>query len=242
MATTGSELKKGIVLRVTPMKETDAMVTAIGEEGLFSFYARGIKKMTSKNGSAVQSLCLGEYLLSASNDGKFVLKEAKPERILAKEDLSSIAVAAFIQELTLRLIQEEDAALIYPWLYGCLDAVSRGFSPLTAGIIFFAQALKISGLGLEVSHCVRCQGKTKIAGLSLEDGGFVCENCLEGEHERLSQRMLKIARYLFMLTPNDIERVAFEAVECNSFFAMLSQYLDDCTGLRLKSLELLSHI
>ena len=49
MASFDAIKKEGFVLRKTEVGEADAMVTCLGEEGKFSFYAKGIRKPTSKN-------------------------------------------------------------------------------------------------------------------------------------------------------------------------------------------------
>ena len=45
--------KTAISIKLAPTKESDAMVTALGPEGMFSFFARGVGKLTSKNAAAV---------------------------------------------------------------------------------------------------------------------------------------------------------------------------------------------
>ena len=64
-----SEIYQGIILKVVPYKESDAIITLLNkEEGLISFKARGIFKINSKNASSLQLYTIGEYKLESKLD------------------------------------------------------------------------------------------------------------------------------------------------------------------------------
>ena len=57
-----SKIYQGIILKVVPYKESDAIVTLLTkEEGFISFKARGVFKINSKNASSLQLYTIGEY-------------------------------------------------------------------------------------------------------------------------------------------------------------------------------------
>ena len=51
--------------------------------------------------------------------------------------------------------------------------------------------LKRCGMALQVDGCVRCLRQDHIAGISLEDGGFVCHDCLSLHDKQLDKVTLK---------------------------------------------------
>ncbi len=236
---------KGIVLRRTAVKDADAMVSCIGEDGCFSFYGRGVKKLTSKNGAALSELSYSDFLLIKSKNGVYALKEAAPIESYIKEgDLSAIAVENFLCELISHIFNEDETEgkFLYPYLKKALEAIKEGFEPFTAGIICFAKALIELGLGLEVDSCVRCKGKKGIVGLSLFDGGFVCADCLVEEDVKLDPYLLKIIRYVFRCGLDDLSRVPFKKEDLLPLYDLLATHLENATNFKPRSLELLRQL
>ena len=75
MATSSVESRRGIVLRLVPQKESDAMVTCLGQDGYFSFYARGARKSASSALSSTMEGSLSDFTLTVSSGGSLTLKE-----------------------------------------------------------------------------------------------------------------------------------------------------------------------
>lgn len=244
MATNAIISKEGLVLRLSEMKESDAMVKAIGPDGVFSFYARGIRKLDSKNGAATAVLAFSTFTLTESNAGALTLKEACAHELLYPgDDLAGLAVASFLLEAANSLVQEDEAPAAYPWLLEALRAIKAGKEPYTVGLICFAHLLTIGGIGLNVDECVFCGGKKKIASLSYEDGGFICSECFDPEtSEKAPELLLKMVRYIFKAPLSDYGRVSFTAGECRPLYAGLGQYVLDMTGTHLRSLDFLMKI
>ena len=247
MATSATIKRSGIVLRVTPLKEADAMVNAIDESGVFSFYAHGIKKLASKNASSVSELCLSDFVLNESSSGSLTLKEGNGQQILVKDgDLLAISTAGFLSELTKNLFFEgfdDFNPEIYAWFKASLLALKAGADPLTVGLIYFAHALSFAGYGLDVSQCVNCGAKKNIVAISYADGGYICNDCFDAEEDTKTPLLqLKILRYVFCCGKEDISRIAFEDKDLYPIYDGLEQYLLEATGLKLKTLEFLKKI
>ncbi len=245
MATIKGEVnKEGIVLRVVKTKESDAMVTALSEEGLFSFYARGVSKLTSKNGPACQALCRSLFSLSQGKGGAYTLSESKllKNYMPLESDLTKLSALSFLQEVSAKLIQQDEGALDYPYLLKALDLMDS-FDPLTLCCLYFAKLLIHGGIGLDVDECVLCQKKEGIVGISYEEGGFVCKDHVhEVEAKIVSPRKLKILRYLFRAPLESFDHIAFEKEECKEILLDLGEYLNQLTGANLKSLTILAKI
>ena len=220
------------------------MVNAISSDGFFSFLGRGVKKLTSKNASSVQPFSLSEFLLMRSNSGSLTLKQGTLEENYQIEDsIEAMTVLSFLQELTLKVVQEDEAPLAYPYLLKACSSIKEGKDPLTIGLLYFAKVLLNSGYGLDVDECVVCHKRKGIIALSYEEGGFLCKDhfeCVEDEKPDLTK--LKIVRYLFRCGESDFPRVEFDRKETLPLYGELGNYLENLTGCRLKSLSLIKNL
>lgn len=244
MATSEKISLEGIVIHLSKFKENDAMVKLATKEGFVSFLAHGVSKLTSKNGASCQECSYGRYSLSVSNDLHYTLSESTPiDSFINDSNLEALTATSFIIEVTNKLIQEDEAGQIYPYLFASLNAIKKGFSPLSAALIYFASCLNASGIGLDVNQCVGCGGKKNIIGLSFADGGFVCQDCYETmTGGKLSPRYLSIYRYIFKVPAELLTKVAFEAIEAKTIIVDLSTYLFDLTSLKLDSLKIIEKL
>lgn len=66
--------KEGIVVRVTQIKERDAMIQIITSDGFFSFLARGVLKVDSKNALFVSLYTHARFELEEGKNGYYSLK------------------------------------------------------------------------------------------------------------------------------------------------------------------------
>lgn len=233
--------RRGLVLRLTPFKDSDAMVNAIDEEGFFSFRARGVEKLTSKNAPSVQAMTLSDFVLMESPSGGLSLKEGVAvESFLRLEDLAEAGVLSFLQELTLKVVQEDEAPIAYGYLLSLLRLLSMGKDPLTMGLLYFAKVLTTAGYGLNVDNCVICGKRKDIVSLSYSEGGFLCRDDFDPETaSKTSLRRLQIARFLFKSETKDFERASFVQEECMIFYSEFAEYLENLTGVKLKSIDVL---
>lgn len=236
---------EGIVLRVTPYQEKDAIVNILTEQGLVSFKARGVFAIDSKNAS----------LISLYNQAQFDLTEGKAGFILkngtliqgygaAFNDLTALTVLALIGELTNRVLSEsEEVKHIYPFLIASLHAMHQGHDALTIVLLYFAQVLKVAGFGLEVRHCVFCEATKDIIALSYNDGGYVCRKCFDEESmAKKGARYLNILRFAFLISPDDMTRVTFTHKENLDVLSEFRMYLSDALSIELKTYDMLIKI
>ncbi len=231
----------GIVTRLTPFKEKDAMVNVITEEKNLSFLARGVLGIASKNMASVQPYTKSQFLLTRGKEGLALRTGTVLETFQgAKEKLASLTTLSFIGELTNKVISSEEAGKIYPYLDKTLFLLNEGFDALTLALLYIAAVLKVAGLGLEVTKCVISGQRSDITAISYLDGGFVAAPCFDAlRHQKCSERKLKIFRQIFLARPEDYSRVVFEKWECLEIIKELVIYLQDASGARIKSVVLL---
>jgi len=231
----------GIVTRLTPFKEKDAMINVVAADRTYSFLARGVLGIASKNMASVQPFSKSRFLLTKGKDGlslrsgTLISSYAK-----ARESLNGLTALSFIGELTNKAIESEEAEKVFTSLDAALSHIAAGFHPLTIVLLYFAAVLKAIGYGLEVTKCVISGQKSDITAISYLDGGFVASPSFDAlRHQKRSERQLKILRQIFLAKPEDFNRVAFANGECLEIIKDLSIYLQDAAGIKLKSIFLL---
>ena len=235
---------EGIVIRVTPFREYDAMVNVLGKDRLYSFLAPGVLKFNSKLASAVNLYSRARFQTSKGKEG-FRLRNAELldsyENI--KSNLTSLAVADFLGEITNQFVQSDDASDVYPFLEKALDSLNDGFDPKTVALIYFAKVLNVAGFGLEVNSCQKCGQTSAIVAVSYKDGGFICEKCFDPlKHVKCSAYKLKVIRFIFKVDVDNFKKVSFEEPVVDELLKELNKFVKDVVQIELKSIKLLLKI
>ena len=235
---------EGIVTRVTPFREFDAMVNVLSSERFYSFLAPGVLKMNSKFGSATNIYSYSRFQTSKGKEG-YRLRNAE---LLAsyenvKSDLTRLAVLDFLGEITNTFIINDDASEIYPFLKKSLESLNEGFDPKTIALIYFAKVLGASGYGLDVDSCVKCGQTSAIVAISYKDGGFICQEHFDPlKHIKCSAYKLKVIRYIFKVDIDNFKKVIIENSTVIELISELGKFVKNVTQIELKSLKLLSKI
>ncbi|HKM11604.1 MAG: DNA repair protein RecO [Bacilli bacterium] len=237
------EVATAIILRVTPFKEKDAMITAITPEGYLSFLARGAFNLQGKNAPAMQKFMEVELELTEGKAHGLTLRRATIiySSSSAMRSLLRMSALEIIGEVILKsLMDNRDVANIYPYLQSSIRLISQEAEPLSQVFILMAITLRLSGYGLDVDQCVRCGSKKAIVAVNFLDGGFVCQSCFDQEHDQSQTEMfLKMARFAFKCQPEDLSRANFPLMETLAFISEFQQLLFDNLGISLKSYRLL---
>ncbi len=245
MATSKTKIEtiEGYVIRISPYKENDAMVTVLTSVGIRSFSAHGVEKPNSKNFGCVNQLCYSKFSLSVKENGGASLKEGMPiSYVDGKGDYARLAAISFISELTQKMVEGEEHHEKFKLLDGAMKAFNADFDPLTICMLYFAGLLNVEGYGPNIDECAVCGEKHRIVGFSFKDGGFLCERHLDSNYRKKTSRELKIIRYSFMVGAENYTRIAFEKKECLSLIREMADHLETLTNTKLNSLLLLSKI
>ncbi len=241
MATARIEEREVVVLSRVKQKEHDAMVSCLGPEGPFSFYARGSFKMGGATSFCTQEGALSLFTLNVSSRDALTLKEGKLEKLFQpRQSLEAMLVTSALLEYPSKLLEQGDGPALYPWLKDGLDALEQGKDPYTVLLIFLSQAMRLAGYGFEVDGCVNCGSKKNIVALDPRQGGYLCENCLGiGEAPILGASTLNVFRHCFRCPREDLFRVSYPPTDARVALQTVLLSIFDHTGVRLSPLKFL---
>lgn len=230
---------EGIVIRQSPYKEKDAMISVVTKDGIVSFLARSVLSINSKNKSCCLPFSYSQFTLNSKAD-KLSLIQGKCVKTYSHfyESLEKLSSVNLINEAIVKFI-DEDNAEIFPYLKNYLELLDRGFDEATLTVIMLAQIVKHSGYDLEYSACVRCRGKKDIVGVSFPEGGFICRSCADLSTELRSENYLKTFRYIFMVPFDKMAHHVIDGGLALSLIRELCDFLSESFGFReIKSLEI----
>lgn len=232
----------GLVTRLTPFNDNDAIVNVLTLDFTYSFLARGVLKVNSKNKASVQPYTKSHFILGKSKSGYslrtgFVLEAYQN----AKKSLEGLVTLSFLGEVTNKALNYDESRVLYPFLEKGFILLDKQFHPLTVALIYLANVLKVIGLELEVRKCVISKQTSDICAVSLLDGGLISKSAFDPlKHNYASERKIKIYRQIFLAKLEDMDRVAFLNNESLEILNELTQYLRDNAGIYLKSTSFLN--
>ncbi|SJZ74786.1 DNA repair protein RecO [Anaerorhabdus furcosa] len=176
----------GIVLKQSEYRENDALLTVLTKEyGKLTLTARGVKKMNSKSSTSCLPYVLSEFVFDYVEDkSMFTIKNAsiKSSNRFLQEDLEKMNIAAIFCELIDKslpqgVLDEDVNDNYFDLLVFSLDKLNQEKQHPLLLCLFLAQMLNYLGIPPIVDECVLC-GNTKVNRISIEEGGFVCSECM----------------------------------------------------------------
>ena len=132
---------------------------------------------------------------------------------------------------------------VYDALYACLLYLHNENDPLLVLSLFLTIANEYCGVTPNVDTCVHCNTQKNIASISLEDGGFVCVQCMDMlHHKKYGEQKLRDFRLVHKAGIEDFEvlkqyvKGEYEMVE------LLISFFEEYSGSHVKSFAFLKSI
>ena len=221
---------KSIILKISEYKEKDAVVTALNEEGLITFIAKGIKGAKSKYLALNNPLSIADLIFVNNPSYKYpVLKEAD---VL----YSPLNLIGNLKELGLVMLLGN---LIFQYILSSLEDIYKNKRVNENVLFLLFKFLNVTGFPFSVSSCVNCGSKNDIVNFSLSRGGFICKKCFENERIIASGNDLLKLRSIVSKEDNDFN---FEPLENSVFDSILKEtilFIEENFGLNIKNKEIL---
>lgn len=165
------------ILRQTPFRNSDLILTGLSPEGYLTIHARGALKMTYPFQAMVSLGAWSELTLNQTRL-KAYLEKANLLKFPPLPDRENLVGSLVMQVLLQILLLDEEAdhaSLLYDHLVQVRQHMQTALSSYLKFLFLY---LEIQGLPVIVDYCVHCQTKVKIVGVNPKLGGFICQNCL----------------------------------------------------------------
>ena len=161
------------VIKSINYSEADKILTVFGREfGKFSLFAKGIRKINSKNRGNMQTLCTSDIAFYQGK-GMPVLTESVLIRSLDMDKLQVKNIERVLFILN-KFLQEYDP---YPSIFDGLQSLLKRDGDLEATNKLRIKILKDMGFLSDFSSCLLCGGKDDLKYLDTTSFALVCKNC-----------------------------------------------------------------
>jgi DNA repair protein RecO (recombination protein O) len=161
------------IIKSVNYSEADKVLTVFGREyGKFTVFAKGIRKLNSKNRGNMQTFCTSEIAFYEGK-GLPILTESAPVSSLNFDELN-VANIRRISFMLNKFLQDYDP---YPKLFDALQVVLQKNLDLEATNKLRIKFLKEMGFLDDFTVCKFCGGKEELKYLDTMSFALVCKNC-----------------------------------------------------------------
>ena len=231
-----------IILSISTYKEKDAVISAISENDYITFLARGINGPKSKNTPINNALTIADIELMDGNFKYPVLRSSKqlftPMRL--EMDSKYLGSLLLMNEITNYLFTDEEKYKMFKPLGEGITLLKQKNDWLMTLLLYLSNAIKVGGFELEVNKCVRCGGKNRIVAFSFEEGGFICEQCVDEDIIRdLTKEQMILLRKLFNSRDFALLDSAYDKEDAEVLLRRLISFAEEAFGYHFKNLRLI---
>lgn len=171
---------QGLVLRVTPYNETDAMLTVLTrDQGKLTLKARALRRKNSPLIAPCQLLAYGEFTVFGYR-GSFTINEAHSIELFQqlRKDLQKLSLGTYFAQVA-EVISQEDLSNpeLLSLLLNCLYAMSKlDESEAKVKAVFELRSACLAGYTPDLYSCHRC-GSQSPDRFDISEGHLECANC-----------------------------------------------------------------
>ena len=202
---------RGLVLRVNPYKDTDAILTLLTEDqGKLTVKARGLRRKNSPLIAPCQLLAYGEYTLFFYK-GMYTVNEAHSIELFQglHKDIVSLSLGTYFAQVA-DIVSLEDApnGEILSLVLNCLYAItSTEKSHLQIKSVFELRCAALAGYTPDLSGCGHCSSESPQY-LDISQGILECAACRDYDSDGIrypvNESILAAMRYICSCHPKKL--------------------------------------
>jgi len=241
------EKVEGIVIKTHDYSETHKIITIFSKKyGKITALARGAKKPRSRMAAVTQPFICGLFFIYLSKGLSTIQQgEVVDSFRQIREDIMKTAHAAYIVELTDKLLDKNDAdVFIYKQLYQTLDWIAEKEESDIPIIMYELKLFKKGGFAPILDQCVRCGTKTGPYHFSVSEGGLLCHSCKQIDENAIFLPDA-LSKSLYVFHHVGLERIGTISMKTESkklLRRLMDAYYDQYGGFFLKSKKFLKQI
>lgn len=199
---------KGLVLRETPYKDSDVILTILTECcGKISVLARGARQKSSRFTAAIQLLTYSEFSLYESR-GRYTLNEAESLEMFygIRRDIKKLALASYFAEVLEQAADEEsiNPELLRLGLNSVYALANTSCEEKKLKAVFEIKVASLSGYCPNVFSCASCGKTDDICEFDIRNGAVYCKSCAHGSHRQIDASVADAMRYIIA---SDIKKI-----------------------------------
>lgn len=235
---------EAIIMGVKNWGEADKLLWFFSrEQGKIRAAAYGARRAKSLLAGALQPFNKVQITLSEGERIDTVRQCSVEERYKKPaEDLTTMAYASFVAELTLELTAEHEQQ---PEVYEELGKIFCAFEERNPRLVALAAAFRLfeaEGLSLNLESCVHCgQSITKEAVVNVKEGGALCDSCADiGLPLSIGTReLIEKLKTIDLAAPPDF---SVKGADMMAAEKIMLAYLPEITEKPLKSLQFIGQL
>lgn len=178
----------GVVIRELIQGENDKLLTILTPSGKVYAYAKGVKKISSKNAPACQLFVYSEFEFLEKN-GHLTVKTAIPKELFynVRSDMPRYCLACYFSDVISHVTTEnnDETETMRLFLNTLFALSTKKEIPLwQIKGAFELKLMSIIGLAPDFTSCFGCGCEIEIARnntFSFEEASLICEKCKKGD-------------------------------------------------------------
>ncbi len=237
---------KGLVLRSVKYAESDKLITALTEEGMIFFKARGIRSITSKNAAGCALFVYSEFVLNQRGD-KCFLQKAAPLYSTVRQgaSLETMALASYFAEISEDVARDaETGKAVLRLLMNALYLLAKEDRPRDLiKAVFEMRLLAANGLTPRLQECSVCEKEADLFPsmfFRLVEGDLVCTECLGSMDtglKRVSRDVIALCRHSVEMGEDKAYALKIPEDLLKDFSRFAEKYLINQLERKYKTLE-----
>lgn len=235
---------EGIVILSREYRDADRSVTLFTRErGKFSFVARGVRKLTSKNRSSTDLFIQGEYLLSRGkayyvlNQGKILESSFHVRKDLVRSSIA-MTMASFLNEVLVENVAQPEVYELFRW---SLHHLEESRDPMFLLRYFLIKSILFLGHKPVLDGCSRCGETEGEFSFQFADGTLICTRCSQ-EGFRLEERLIALYVGLEQDDFTLLRKGTFTRAELEKFDFFLEKLVEHVIDRRFNGFEYLKKL
>ena len=235
---------EGIIVSETPYGDNSKIVNILTKDkGIVGVMCHGVKSIKSPLRTKTIKFTYGYFHIDYKEKrlSKLIDVDIIDNFKTIKGSIELISYAAYLNELTLQVIKQNDDNEIFNLYTNALKKINEKHNPMIITNIIELKYLDYLGVGLNLESCVKCGSKTNIVTLDPDEGGYICSNCYLDE-PIMSPKAIKMIRMYYLVEISSISNINISSSLTNEINRFLDKYYERYTGLYLKSKDFLRRI
>ena len=234
------EKVEGLIIGETNYSESSKILKVFTKEhGIISIMSKGCRNLKSKLRGVSTKLTYASFQIHYKEDGISTLTEADVIDTLKniRLDIEKIYYVSYIIDIAEQVYKHSSNKSIYDILISVIKKINENYDPSVLIIIMKLKLLDFLGIKPNVDSCSICGNTKNILTISIDDGGFICQNCYKCG-KIYNDKIIKLIRMFVYIDIDSITKINLSDGAKKELEQFIYEYYDVYSGIYLKELDL----